>query len=106
MLANEVIMENNKTANKEENITIEQPQQKISPNVSLAAADSTMVASSKFDIKIFFGVTMPTQPTAETQYHTILTLSPQLAQALAKSLQSAVDDYDKKYMPLKMRDGK
>lgn len=99
-------MVNNKTANEAENNTTDQPQQKISPNPNLASADSTMVAASKFDIKIFFGITMPTQPAAETQYHTILTLSPQLAQALAKSLQSAVDDYDKKYMPLKMRDEK
>jgi len=102
-------MANNKIVNKEvaeESKQNNTAQQKIAANAHLAFADSTMVATSKYDIKMFFGITMPTQTIAETQYHTILTLSPQLAQALAKSLQKAVDDYGELHMPLKMRDEK
>lgn len=99
-------MANNKKINEEvENISV-QPQQKISTNPNVAFADSVMVATSKFDIKLFFGITMPIQPSVETQFHTILALSPQLAKALLNSLQTAVDDYDRLYMPLKMRDEK
>jgi hypothetical protein len=99
-------MANNKKINEEvENLNV-QPQQKISPNLNMSFADSVMVATSKFDIKLFFGITMPIQPSAETQFHSILSLSPQLAKALLKNLQTAVDDYDRLYMPLKMRDEK
>lgn len=98
-------MVNTKITSEEMENQASPPQQKL-VNPNFAFADSTMVATSRYDIKVFFGTTIPTQPSGETQFHTIISLSPQLAKALAGSLQKAVDDYDKTYMSLKMRDEK
>ncbi len=81
--------------------------QRISQTPHLGFADSTLVMTSKFDVKIYFGVSVPTQEgVGEVQYHTIMSMSPQLAQAVSKSLVKAVTDYEKLYMPLKMNDEK
>ncbi|MBA3634028.1 MAG: DUF3467 domain-containing protein [Acidobacteria bacterium] len=81
--------------------------QRVSATPHLGFADSTLVMTSKFDIKIYFGVSVPTQEgVGEVQYHTIMSMSPQLAKAVSKSLAKATADYERDYMLLKMNDEK
>ncbi len=107
-------MANNKTkqpnaaeaTDTNEEIIKKQLPQKVIQNPHIAFADSTMVMTSKFDVKIYCGVSMPTTEGGEVQYHTILSMSPQLAKAMAKSLTKALVDYEKEHMPLVMNDEK
>lgn len=95
-------MDNTKE-NKEQQQKIMPDNQKIAPNVNLQFADSTMIASSQYDLKVFFGFSLPTTNPPEVIYHSIISLSPQLAKSLAQSLQKAVDDYEKLHMELNMK---
>lgn len=102
-------MEKNKVKNNDgagiESETISQEmRQRVIERPHLGFADSTLVMTSKFDVKVYFGISMPREETGEVQYHTILSMSPQLAKALSKSLAKAVADYERDYMPLKMND--
>lgn len=85
-------------------------QHRIAPDARVHFADSTAVAASKYEIKLFFGFSLPQaglQPSLpDIIYHTVISLSPQLAKALVKSLQRAVDDYEKEHMPLPIKDDK
>lgn len=83
-----------------------QMEQRVVQSPHLAFADSTLVMTSKYDVKIYFGVSMPAENGGSIQYHTILSMSPQLARALSNSLTKAVSDYERDYMPLKMNDEK
>lgn len=81
-------------------------QQRVVENPNVAFADSTLVMTSKFDVKVYFGVSIPKENGGEVQYHTVMSMSPQLAKALSRSLNKAVSDYERDYMSLKMHDEK
>lgn len=83
-----------------------QMEQKISPNLHMVFADSLTTMVSQYDVKIYFGISLPMQDGPEVQNHTIVAMSPQLAKALLGSLVKAVSNYERDFMPLIMKDEK